>query len=104
MAMPTIEEALQHLGYDHADAMIEANVKKALAAAIGTVKGAVGQDVEDYLPDDPRTVELVFAYFDDIYDERGVSAKVSGAVRRSVQTMETQLRLELRAKKEAAGA
>lgn len=101
--MPTLEEALEHLGIDYPDTSTSNNVARALAAAKQTLYGAIGADVEEYLPGDPRTTDLVLAYLDDLYDERGTSAKVSGATRRLVQTMELQLKLELSAAREAAG-
>ena len=101
--MPTLDEALQYLGIDYADATVTANVTRALATAEKVLHGAVGEDVETYLPDDSRVAELVLIYLDDLYSDRGVSAKVSGATRRLVADMELQLRLELRAAKEAEG-
>lgn len=102
--MPTKEEALAYLGIDaeYVDGLILLNVNRALATARQTVLGGVGDDVETYLPDDPRFKELVLIYLDDLYSERGVAAKVSGAVRRSVSDMELQLRLELAQAKAAA--
>lgn len=94
--MPTYEEALEYLGIDYADALIEANVKRALKTAVATLHGSVGEDVETLMPDDPRIKELVLIFADDLYTNRGVSAKVSGATRRLVHDMEWQLRLELR--------
>ena len=101
--MPTIEDALNYLGIDYTDAMVEANASRALKAARAAVLGAVGEDVETYLPDDPRVDELTLIFFEDLYSQRGVSAKVSGATRRLVTDMELQLRMDLRLKKEAAG-
>lgn len=103
--MPTVDEALLYLGIDYADEVTEANVTRALATAVKTLHGAVGADVEALLPDDPRAKELVLIYLDDLYSTRGVSAKVSGATRQLVHTMELQLLLELRAARarEAAG-
>lgn len=100
--MPTIEEALDHLGYDEVDDVITRDVTRDLAAAKYVLLGAVGEDVETYLPDDPRVKELTLMYLDDIHDERGTSEKVSGSIRRIVNTMETQLRLKLRRAKEGA--
>lgn len=102
--MPTIEDALEHLGIDYPDELIRKNVSRALAAAIQVLHGAVGEDVEQLMPDDPRATELVLIYMDDLYSERGVSAKVTGATRRMVADMELQLRLELRIRREEAGA
>lgn len=103
--MPTIEEALGYIGHDieYMDDLVRTNAERALATARQTVLGGVGDDVETYLPDDPRVTELVLIYFDDLYSERGVAAKVSGAIRRSVADMELQLRLELAQEKAKAG-
>lgn len=105
--MPTIEEALLYKGFTpedyKGDAVVEGNATRALATAKQTVLGAVGADVKEYLPNDPRIKELTLIYFDDLYTERGVSAKVSNATRRLVSDMEWQLKMELRAAKEAAG-
>lgn len=102
--MVTYEEALVHLGIDYPDESTKQIVTQKLAAAIKTLRGAVGEDVETLMPKDERAKELVITYLDDLYSNRGVSAKVSGAVRRSVQTMELQLQMELRRlRKEAAG-
>lgn len=100
--MPTLQDALFHLGIDYADTVVSANVQRALNTAVKTLHGAVGVDVETYLPNDPRIDELVLIYTDDLYSERGVSAKVSNATRTLVSTMELQLQMELRKAKEAA--
>lgn len=93
--MPTMDEARAYLGIDYTDTVTDANVSRALATAHKTVLGAVGDDVDTYLPDDPRVKELTLIYLDDLYSQRGVSAKVTGATRRLVSDMEQQLRLEL---------
>lgn len=101
--MPTIEEVMDHLGIDYADEVVTRNVQRAMNTAWQVLLGSIGTDVEKYLPNDPRVAELVKIYTDDLYSERGVSAKVSNATRMMVNTMEWQLRLELRAAREAAG-
>ena len=100
--MPTFEEALDYLGIDYADDVITNNVSRAMATAARTLRGAVGSDVEEFRPDDERVKELALIYTDDLYSNRGVSAKVSAATRRMVQTMELQLRMELRKMREEA--
>ena len=100
--MPTLSDALNYMGIDYADAMVTSNVQRALNTAKRYLKGAVGDDVFELLPDDERVKELVLMYTDDLYSERGVSAKVSGATRKLAADMELQLRLELRRAKEAA--
>ena len=99
--MPTLAEALNYMGIDYADAMDSANAQRALDAAKRYLKGAVGDDVFELLPGDERVKELVLMYTDDLYSERGVSAKVSGATRKLAADMELQLRLELRRAREA---
>lgn len=100
--MPTIEDALVYMGIDYADDAVTKNVERALKTARKVLHGAVGADVEKYLPDDPRASELVLIYADDLYSERGVAAKVSAPVRRLTADMELQLRLELRQAKAEA--
>lgn len=102
--MPTMDDALAYLGIDYADDMIKKNVTRALATAVKVLHGAVGEDVDTLMPGDSRAAELVLIYMDDLYSEKGVSAKVSGATRRMVADMEMQLRLELRQLREEAGA
>ena len=102
--MPTVEDALVYLGIDYPDDVIRKNVTRALATAVKTLHGAVGEDVETLMPNDPRAQELVLIYMDDLYSERGVSAKVSGATRRMVADMVLQLQMELRTLREEAGA
>lgn len=104
MAIPTTKEAMDYIGLDFQDdAMVQANVTRALCAATQLLYGVVGDDVEQYLPNDPRTTKLILIYTDDLYSDRGVSAKVSNSTRRLVANMEMQLRLELRLAREAAG-
>ncbi len=103
--MPTLNEALTYLGYDVTDdAMVNANVTRCLRTAEAVLHGAVGEDVETYLPEDPRVAELVLIYMEDLHSQRGLAAKVSNATRRLVADMELQLQLELKQAKEAAGA
>ena len=103
--MPTYEEALAYLGIDYADdAVIKKNVERCLTTAKKTLLGAIGDDVETYLPGDERVKELVLIYAEDLYSQRGISAKVSNATRTLVGTMELQLSLALRVAKEAAEA
>lgn len=99
--MPNVDELLLYMGVDYPDEVIMANANRALAAAIKELHGAVGEDVDTLMPNDERAKELVLIYADDLYTNRGRSAKVSGATRAAVHTMEWQLRLELRQLREA---
>ena len=100
--MPTIEDALAYLGIDYPDDVIRRNANRALATAIKTLHGAVGEDVERLLPNDERATEIVLMFTDDLYSQRGTSAKVSGATRQLVNDMILQLQMELRTKREEA--
>ena len=102
--MPTVEDALVYLGIDYPDDVIRTNVTRALATAVSTLHGAVDEDVETLMPDDPRAKELVLIYLDDLYSQRGISAKVTGTTRRMVADMVLQLQMELRIRREEAGA
>jgi hypothetical protein len=102
--VPTIDDALAYLGIDYPDDVIRKNVTRALAAAVKTLHGAVGEDVDTLMPDDARAKELVLIYMDDLYSQRGISAKVTGATRRNVADMVLQLQMELRTLREEAGA
>lgn len=99
--MVQLAEALQHLGIDYVDEIVRANVQRALNTATSVLKGAVGDDVDDYFADDPRRDELVLMYTEDLYSERGAKTKVTGATRKLASDMELQLRLELRRAREA---
>ena len=102
--MPTLDDALDYMGIDYADEKVRKNAQRALDTAKSVLKGAVGDDVFDLLPGDERAEELVLMYTDDLYSERGVSAKVSGATRKLAADMELQLRLELKRAREEADA
>ena len=104
MALPTIDDLQAYCGIDYADDMAMRNLTRALATAVQTVKGAIGDDVDTVLPDDSRITELVLIYGDDLYSNRGIintdNAKVSGATRRLCNDLESQVRMEYRRKKE----
>lgn len=94
----TVDYALQYLGYepeDSQDPVVFANVSRILAASEATLKGAVGDDVFDLMPHDPRVSELICEYMDDLHSTGGIVSKVSAAVRHMTNSMELQLRLEL---------
>lgn len=99
--MLTIEGALRHLGYDEVDEAITETVTEELDEAVGYLKGAVGEDILDLLPDDYRVNTLLKAYLDDLHDERGTtSAKASNAKREMVNSAEWQLRMKLARERE----
>lgn len=98
----TVDSAAAYLAADATDTVVAANITRALSTAEAILAGAVGADARTLMPTDPRLDELVLIYTDDLYSDRGVSAKVSGATRRLVADMELQLRMELRVLREDA--
>lgn len=103
--MVTLNEAAQHLGIDYLDdAMTMANLQRALDSAIYRLYGSVGRDVETYMDADPRVDQLVLIYTEEGYDNHPGSAKMDAAKNHLRDTLELQLRLELRTLREAGGA
>lgn len=99
----TVDELMQHLGIDERDELVVANVTSALTDAEAYLKGVVGDDVFDLLPEDPKVDRLWKVYAQEIYDERSTSAKAGNAKREMVHSMEWQLKMELaRAREEAS--
>lgn len=103
--MPTREDLLTYMGYDITDdEIVNKNADRALATAKQLVYGGVGDDVDKYLPGDSRVTELALIYAEDLYSQRGLSAKVSNATRLLVQDSVLQLQMELRKAREATPA
>jgi hypothetical protein len=103
--MLKLTDALRHLGYDEVDEVITERVTNELAEASSYLRGAVGDDVFDLLPEDPRVDILLKAYLDDLHDDRGTtSAKAGNAKRELVHSTEWQLRLTLARKREEAAS
>lgn len=99
--MLTVEDALRHLGYDEVDEVIRSNVAEELEGAKAHLQGAVGDDIFELLPEDPRITTLLKAYLDDLHDERGtISAKASNAKRLMINSDENQLKAMLIRKRE----
>lgn len=94
--MPTIEEVKAYLGIDYADEMVTKNIERSIKTADAYLKGSIGTD---YPTEDPRVKELALIFISDLYDNRGMIEKVAGNVRRLVDDMSLQLRLELSASK-----
>ena len=91
--MPTVQDVLDYLGYDYADDMIKRNIERSIKVADSYIKGSIGKN---YPLDDPRAKELALIVISDLYDNRGITEKVSGNVRRLVDDFSLQLRLESR--------
>lgn len=102
--MVTLQDALDYLGIDETDEVIERRVKKAIKTGEAMMHGAVGEDIETYLTDDPRIDDLVLYFTGESYDARGGSQKQASVRSRNAHDLELQLKMELRrAKREAGG-
>jgi hypothetical protein len=89
----TVDEVLDYLGIDYADAMVNNNILRAIKTADSYLIGSIG---EGYPMDDPRAKELALIIISDLYDTRGLNEMVSVRTRRLVNDFSLQLRLELR--------
>lgn len=101
--MVTLEDAKNHLGIDESDEVIDAKVDRALKAGHARMLGAVGSDIETYLPEDPRIDQLTLIFTEENYDGRSLSEKEIRALKHLRDDLEPQLKLDLRAKKAEAG-
>lgn len=90
--MVTIQEVKNYLGIDYSDDMVDANIQRLIRTADSYLKGSIGYS---YPADDPRAIELALLIIGDLYENRGVSDKVSNNVRRLVDDMSLQLKCEL---------
>lgn len=91
--MPTIQDVKDHLGIDFTDDMIDRKLTRLITVADKYLEGSLGKN---YQKDDARANELALIIISDLYDNRGMSEKVSGNVRRLVEDFSLQLRLESR--------
>lgn len=93
--------ALSYLGYDQADAKITQIVADQLEESKSFLQGAVGADIFELMPEDPRIDILLKAYLKDLHDNHGIThAKAGNAKREMIHSTEWQLRLELSRKRE----
>ena len=89
----SVEEVLAYLGIDYADDMVTKNIERVIKSADAYLKGSIG---EEYPVEDPRAKELALIIISDLYDNRGLHSTISGNVRKLVDDLSWQLRLELR--------
>lgn len=100
--MVTLQDAKFHLGIDESDEMIDAKVTRAMTAGHARMLGAVGSDIETYLPEDPRIDQLWLIFIQENYDGSSLSEKEIRALKHLREDLEPQLKLDLRAKKAEA--
>ena len=89
----SVEDVLSDLGIDYADEMVLKNIERIIKTADAYLKGSIG---EDYPIEDPRSKELALMIINDLYDNKGINSTISGNVRKLVDDISLQLRMELR--------
>lgn len=87
----TIDDVKNYLGIDYSDTMVESNLNRLISTAESYIKGAIG---EDYPEDDSRTKELALIVISKLYDTRGMSENSSNNLRKIINDISLQLRLE----------
>ena len=91
--MVTVNEVCAYIGIDYVDDMVTTNVNRIIKTADAYLRGSVG---ENYPADDPRAVEMALIICADLYENRTFKDTISGNVRKLIDDMSTQLRVELR--------
>ena len=91
----TVNDVIAYLGIDYVDDMVTTNVERLILTADAYLKSSVG---ENYPVDDPKAKELALVIISDLYDNRGVhpATGANNNMRRLIEDMALQLRLELR--------
>ena len=89
----SVDDVLAHLGIDYPDDTVITNINRAINTADAYLKGSIGNN---YPTDDPRAKELALLLVADFYDNRELTTTVSTNMRKLVESMSLQLRLELR--------
>lgn len=91
--MITQQDVFDYLGIDYADDVITRNVNRIIKTTNSFLIGSLGKG---YPVNDPRVKELALMIAMDLYDNRGLSDKVSANMRRLADDLALQLRLEMR--------
>lgn len=100
----TVRDALDYLRIDEADDQILANVERAMNSAAARLRKAIGDDVEDYLPDDACVDQLHLLYTRENYDAENLTEKEIRALKHLRDDLEPQLRRDLSRKRAEVAA
>lgn len=93
--MPTLIEVKDYLCIDFEDDSTDRLLNRLITTADLYMQGAIGVD---YPKEDPRAKQIGLLLIADLYDNRGMSEKVSNSVRNLVSDFILQLQMELRRK------
>lgn len=91
--MPSIQEVKDYLGIDYEDQMTNRLLTNKIAVADAFLTGSLGAD---YPAEDARVKEIALMVIADLYDNRELTDKVSGNIRRLVNDFSQQIRMEMR--------
>lgn len=89
----TVSEVIDNLGYDIVDDTVKRVIERKIKTADRYLKGALGKD---FSPEDARVKEIALIIVTDLYENRGLYETVTGNLRRLVDDMCLQIRLEMR--------
>ena len=89
----TVKEVLDELGYDIVDEPTTRVIERKIKTADQYLKGSLG---ENYSTEDARVKELALIIVTDLYENRGLYSTVTGNLRKLVDDMCLQIRLEMR--------
>lgn len=92
MAVLTMQEVKNYIRVDFDDDDIL--IASLMDTADALLKGSIGTN---YNNEDERAKMLSLLIISDLYDNRGVNEKVSGNIRKIIEDMSLQMKLELRA-------
>lgn len=90
----TKQNVYDYLGIDFEDEATERTIELLMDAANYHMAASLGQG---YPRDDSRVKTMMLMIIADLYDNRELSDKTAGAVRRLMQDFSLQVRLEMRA-------
>lgn len=94
-AVVSLEEVCAYIPIDYVDDDVKADINRMISTADRYLSGAVG---ENYPKDDARAKEIALIVISDLYQNRGTSTVITGNVKRMLDDMMWQLKLEMRCK------
>lgn len=90
--MVTVDNVKEYLGIDWTDPATDNRVNRLILVADKYLEGSLGVG---YPNDDVRVEELALIVIADLYDNHTLNEKVSGNIRRLVDDMSMQIRLDM---------
>lgn len=91
MAALTLSDVKNYIKVDYDDD--DTLITSLMSAADEFLKGSIGKD---YNKEDERAKTLSLILISDLYDNRGITDKVNGNIRKLIDDISLQMRMELR--------